>query len=65
LSSGFTNKKIHRIYDAHEFFTELKEVISRPSIHKRWLQIEKSVPKFKWGYTVSESIALEFKKDME
>lgn len=56
-------KKIHRIYDAHEFFTELKEVISRPSIHKRWLQIEKkSVPKFKWGYTVSESIALEFKK---
>ena len=56
-------KKIHRIYDAHEFFTELKEVISRPAIQKKWLQIEKkSVPKFKWGYTVSESIALEFKK---
>ena len=56
-------KKIPHIYDAHEFFTELKEVLTRPVIQKRWLAIErKSVPKFKWGYTVSESIALEFNK---
>ena len=27
-------KKITRIYDAHEFFSELKEVISRPGIQK-------------------------------
>lgn len=54
-------KKIPRIYDAHELFTELKEVISRPSIQKSWMKIEKkAVPQFKWGYTVSESIAEEF-----
>ncbi len=54
-------KKIPRIYDAHELFTELKEVISRPSVHRVWLKIEKKiVPKFKWGYTVSDSIAEEF-----
>ncbi len=54
-------KKIHRIYDAHELFSELKEVISRPPVQKAWLRIEKkAVPKFKWGYTVSESIAEEF-----
>ncbi len=54
-------KKITRIYDAHEFFSELKEVISRPGIQKVWQRIEKkALPKFKWGYTVSESIAEEF-----
>jgi len=54
-------KKIERVYDAHELFSELKEVISRPGIQKTWLRIEKkAVPQFKWGYTVSESIAEEF-----
>ncbi len=54
-------KKIPRVYDAHELFTELKEVISRPYVHQFWLGVEqKAVPKFKWGYTVSESIAEEF-----
>ena len=56
-------KRIPRIYDAHELFTELKEVISRPSVQKVWTSIEKrAVPKFKYGYTVSESIAEEFKR---
>ena len=51
-----------RIYDAHELFTEMKEIISRPLIKKTWLRIEKfAVPKFKNGYTVSYSIAEEFK----
>jgi glycosyltransferase involved in cell wall biosynthesis len=54
-------KRIPRIYDAHELFTELKEVISRPGIKKTWTKIEKkTVPKFRWGYTVSESLAEEF-----
>ena len=54
-------KKIPRVYDAHELFTELKEVISRPSVHRVWLNIEKKiVPKFQIGYTVSESVAEEF-----
>lgn len=52
-----------RIYDAHELFTEMKEVISRPRIHKVWKGIErKYVPKFRHGYTVSEPIASEFNK---
>jgi glycosyltransferase involved in cell wall biosynthesis len=47
-----------RAYDAHELFTEQKEIITRPAIHKVWLTIEKfAVPKFKYGYTVSESVA--------
>ena len=54
-------KKIPGIYDAHELFTELREVIDRPAILKAWTKIEKkAVPQFKWGYTVSESIAEEF-----
>jgi glycosyltransferase involved in cell wall biosynthesis len=54
-------KKIPRIYDAHELFTEMKEVISRPPIQKIWTRIEnKTVPQYKYGYTVSESIAEEF-----
>jgi glycosyltransferase involved in cell wall biosynthesis len=56
-------KKIPRIYDAHELFTELKEVVTRPSIQRKWLRIERhAVPKFRLGYTVSQGIAEEFKK---
>lgn len=54
-------KKIPRVYDAHELFSELKEVITRPGIQAFWLGVEKkAVPKYQWGYTVSESIAAEF-----
>ncbi|MEI9909199.1 MAG: glycosyltransferase [Bacteroidota bacterium] len=56
-------KKIPRIYDAHELFTGLKEVATRPRIKKFWMRVEKkTVPKFKYGYTVSESIAEEFNR---
>lgn len=56
-------KRIPGIYDAHELFTEMKEVITRPQIKKIWARVEKRyVPKFKLGYTVSESIADEFQK---
>jgi len=56
-------KKIPRIYDAHELFTELKEVITRPRVEKAWKRIEKKVvPKFQLGYTVSEGIAQEFNR---
>lgn len=56
-------KKIKRVYDAHELFTEMKEVKGRPPIHKKWLSIERrAVPQFKWGYTVSDGIVAEFKK---
>lgn len=56
-------KGILRVYDAHELFSEMKEVVTRPAIRRFWLSVEKRfVPAFRYGYTVSESIAVEFKK---
>lgn len=56
-------KRIPRIYDAHEYFTELKEVRERPRVQGIWRAIEKAtVPRFRYGYTVSEGIAREFKQ---
>jgi len=56
-------KKRRRVYDAHELFTEQKEIMTRPSIYKVWLAVEKfAVPKFKNGYTVNDFIANEFKR---
>lgn len=54
-------KGTKRIYDAHELFCEMKEVVSRPSRYKMWKWIEGfTVPEFKYGYTVCEPIAKEF-----
>lgn len=51
-------KKIKRVYDAHELFTEMKEVVTRPGVQKIWKGIgKKYVPRFPNGYTVSQSIA--------
>jgi glycosyltransferase involved in cell wall biosynthesis len=56
-------KKIPRVYDAHELFCEMKEVVTRPPVYRAWKKIEKkTVPHFKWGYTVSQPIAAELKK---
>jgi glycosyltransferase involved in cell wall biosynthesis len=57
--SIFRGKK--RVYDAHELFTEMKEIVSRPNILKWWMSVERfAVPKFKNGYTVNHSLADEF-----
>ena len=54
-------KRITRIYDAHEYFTELKEVRTRPFIQRCWLRIERyCVPKFAYGYTVGQGLANEY-----
>ena len=56
-------KRKARVYDAHEIFTDLKEVISRPAIHKMWTWIgNHTVPHFPVGYTIGNSYAAEFKK---
>lgn len=61
LASKIRKKK--RVYDAHELFTELKEIVTRPLIHKIWLTVERfAVPRFGDGYTVNEFIAAEFKR---
>lgn len=59
-------KGIKRVYDAHEYFSQLEEVISRPGIYRFWYRLErKMIPRFKHGYTVCRSIAGEFKKNYE
>lgn len=52
-----------RLYDAHELFTEQKEIVTRPRVHAIWLAIEKfAVPKFQQGYTVNIFISDELKR---
>ncbi len=56
-------KNIPRIYDAHELFCEMKEIVTRPKIYKTWKWIERhSVPYFTNGYTVNQPIADEFRR---
>ena len=50
-------KNVPRVYDAHEYFTEMKELITRPRVQKIWKRIERfCVPRFQLGYTVSEGL---------
>ena len=59
-------KKIIRVYDAHEYFSQLDEVISRPNIYRFWHSIERNfIPRFPGGYTVCESLATEFKNNYD
>lgn len=46
------------VYDAHEYFTELPEIIHRPLIRKFWTSLEKFLlPRIKYNYTVGNAIA--------
>lgn len=56
-------RRIVRIYDAHELFTEMKEVKSRPAVQKIWMRVERwAVPQYAHGYTVSQSIVEELRR---
>ena len=51
-------KRIPLIFDSHEYFPEVPELVNRPKVKKVWERIEQMfVPKVKYGYTVCESIA--------
>lgn len=51
------------VYDAHEYFSQQKEVVSRPRVYRIWHWIERRfVPRFRHGYTVSQGIADAFKE---
>ncbi len=52
-----------RVYDAHELFCEMEEIISRPKIYWFWKKIEKrALPYFPDGYTVNQSYQEEFER---
>jgi glycosyltransferase involved in cell wall biosynthesis len=56
IVSKLRNKKL--VYDTHEYFTELPELINRPKVKAIWSKLEKYLlPKIKYSYTVCESIS--------
>jgi glycosyltransferase involved in cell wall biosynthesis len=56
-------KRIPRVYDAHELFCEMQEIVERPAIYQIWKKVEQfAVPKFSHGYTVNKPIADEFSR---
>lgn len=56
LASTIRNKPL--VYDSHEYFTEVPELVGRSRIQKIWESIEEMIlPKIKYAYTVCDSIA--------
>jgi len=56
IASKVKNKPL--VYDSHEYFTEVPELINRPQVKKIWEWIEKKmVPDIKYAFTVCNSIA--------
>lgn len=61
ILAGFMFCKLRnrvQVYDAHEYFTELPEVIQRPVTQRIWSWVaDLTIPKIKYCYTVGESLA--------
>jgi glycosyltransferase involved in cell wall biosynthesis len=61
LLASYLASKIRRkplIYDTHELFTEVPELVCRPKVRGVWLAIEKYIfPRLKHVYTVNQSIS--------
>ena len=56
LASKIKSKPL--VYDSHEYFTEVPELIDRPKVKKVWEWLEsRMLPKIKSAYTVCKSIA--------
>ena len=54
------------VYDAHEYFTEVPEVVTRPRIQRFWKAVEKlTVPHLKYCYTVGKGLADLFTAEYE
>lgn len=52
------------VYDSHEYFTAVPELVHRPKVQRIWKRIESMiVPKLQYAYTVNESIADLYRKE--
>jgi glycosyltransferase involved in cell wall biosynthesis len=56
-------KSCKLVYDSHEYYTEVPELMNRPRVKAVWERIERSIfPKLKWVYTVNQSIAQRYRE---
>ena len=56
LAAKWRNKRL--IYDSHEYFTEVPELVRRPLTRALWLRLERWIfPKLTTVYTVNSSLA--------
>lgn len=61
LVSKLKRKKL--VYDSHEYFTEVPELISRPKVKAVWERIERFIfPKLTFVSTVNQSIAEKYRE---
>jgi glycosyltransferase involved in cell wall biosynthesis len=61
LVSRFRGKQL--VYDSHEYFTEVPELVERPGVRRIWLAIERWIfPKLKTVITVNDSIAKAYRE---
>jgi len=69
IFAGFYSSKLKRkicIYDAHEYFTEVPEVVQRPKIKRVWEWVaNRTIPKLNHCYTVCESLQRVFKEEYQ
>lgn len=57
-------KGVERVMDAHELFSGMKEVVTRPLIRSVWRAVERfAIPRFPRGYTVSPQISDHLKRE--
>jgi len=51
------------VYDAHEYFTEVPEVVRRPLVQKVWEAVARfCIPRLRYAYTVGEMLAEQLEK---
>ena len=57
-------KRKTRVFDAHELFCEMHDIVRRPRIHKIWKTIEKFCqPKFLLGYSANADYARTYNRE--
>lgn len=57
-------KRIPLVYDSHEYFTGVPELVNRPKVQRIWKRIESHIlPHLQYAYTVNESIARLYREE--